>query len=81
MQQMEGTLTMQQYTLPDAVNATRGFGETICVFRFRFAAKPAITVSVSVRLVSMCQAMKQPTQCQFRRGPSIRYQPPFDEVD
>lgn len=52
----------QQYPLPYAVNATRGFGETICVFRFRFAAKPAITVLVSFRLVLLYQAKPQHPQ-------------------
>ena len=71
VQQLEGHAVcaamthMQQYPLPDAVNATRGFGETICVFRFRYAAKPAITVSVSFRLVSMFRAMKQHPQRLF----------------
>jgi hypothetical protein len=35
-------LTMQQYTHPDAEYAARGLGETICVFRFRYAAKLAL---------------------------------------
>jgi hypothetical protein len=45
MQQLEGHAVyaamthMQQYPLPDAVNATRGFGETICVFRVSVCCK------------------------------------------
>ena len=65
VQQLEGhavyaAMTQaQQYPLQYAVNATRGFGETIQLFRFRFAAKPAITVSVSFHLVSMFRATQQ----------------------
>ena len=53
----------------------------VTVSVFRYVAKPAITVLVSVfrcRLVSLFQAMKQPTQCLFRLVVLILFRSPFD---